>query len=443
MIWRGCSVLFNSIDFFWFFLVVLIGFYLLPNGLKRHWLLAASYYFYGNWNLQFLILLLGLTALDYGAGLLVARSGSKVVLAMSVAANLSVLCFFKFLSVPLDLWMPIGISFHIFQSISYVVDVYRKEQEPVRNPLDYALFLAFFPQLVAGPIVRAKQFFADLDPWVKPSQEEVARGAWLLVLGLVKKMVFADQFAKLSDAYFGGLSSQPGILNAWSGVLAFSLQIFFDFSGYTDMAIGMAKLLGFHFPVNFRRPYLAGSVTEFWRRWHISLSSWLRDYLYIPMGGNRKGKLRTYGNLMLTMLLGGLWHGGSWNFLIWGGCHGALLAIERWLGMEKSRWWRMPLTFLLVTHVWVFFRATSFHDAVYVLEHLWRGPLGAVTWNGWQLGLGLSSIIIACLEEWLEIEDRLVSGGVMAYGVAMALLLIVLEVFAVTDLEIPFLYFQF
>lgn len=449
-------MLFNTLAFFWFLLVVLAGFYVLPQVARRYWLLAASYYFYGSWNVKFLALLVGVTLVDYAAGLVIARFEGgmrRVALVVSLVVNLSVLVFFKYFHflcetllghrLGIEIVLPIGISFHIFQSMSYVVDVYRREQAPVRNPLDYALFLAFFPQLVAGPIVRAKQFFADLQPWVRPSEADVARGILLLVLGLVKKMAFADNFAKLSDGYFNGLAAHPGILDAWSGTVAFGLQIFFDFSGYTDMAIGMAKLLGFHFPLNFRRPYLAGSVTEFWRRWHISLSSWLRDYLYIPLGGNRKGPLRTYLNLMITMLLGGLWHGASWNFVIWGAWHGALLAVERALGIEKGQWWRAPVTFVIVMMGWVWFRAATFTDARFVLEHLWRGPLGSWLWNPWQWGLAVGALGVAVVEERFDLEGKLVAGPVWAYAVAMAAMLFVLEVFAVTDVEIPFVYFQF
>ena len=212
-------------------------------------------------------------------------------------------------------------------------------QPAVPNPIDYALYICFLPQLVAGPIVRARDFFRDLWGWHPPAGPDVSRGVFLIALGLTKKMAFADQFAKVANTYFGNVAGNPGAAAAWSGVVAFALQIYFDFSGYTDMAIGMAKLLGFHFPINFRRPYLASSITEFWRRWHISLSSWLRDYLYIPLGGGRCGRWRTWRNLMVTMLPGGLWHGASWNFLVWGGYQGALLSIERALrrGCAQTR----------------------------------------------------------------------------------------------------------
>ncbi|MFN9296540.1 MAG: MBOAT family O-acyltransferase [Acidobacteriota bacterium] len=449
-------MLFNTLHFLGFLLTVLAVFYALPLSLRRFWLLAASYYFYASWNLKFLALLISVTLVDFAAGLLIARASApsrRLWLIASIAVNLSVLVFFKYFHFltesllgrrfPLEIILPIGISFHIFQSLSYVIDVYRRQQAPIRNPLDYALFLAFFPQLVAGPIVRAHNFFADLNPWRKPTPEDLSRGVFLLALGLTKKMAFADNFARLSDSYFGALSAHPGVLDAWSGALAFSLQIFFDFSGYTDLAIGMAKLLGFHFPINFRRPYLAGSLTEFWRRWHISLSSWLRDYLYIPLGGNRHGRARTYLNLMLTMLLGGLWHGASFNFILWGGWHGLLLAFERATSLDAPRWYRIPLTFLLVLHGWVLFRAPSLLDSFFVLEHLWRGPLGAWLFTPWQTGLALLAALLAWAEERFGLEDRLVAAPALPYALSLAIMLLICEIFAVTDVEIPFVYFQF
>jgi len=369
-------MLFNTTRFFVFLTVVLALFYALPQRFRKYLLLAASYFFYASWNPKFVALLLALTAIDYTAGLWLERSTESVrrrtILIASLTANLGFLGFFKYynfaagniawaLGKPahsfwLDIVLPLGISFHTFQSISYVVDVYRGQQRAVRSPVDYALFICFFPQLVAGPIVRARDFFRDLYHWRAPAAEEVSRGLFLIALGLTKKMAFADQFAAVANAYFGDLAANPGRLTAWCGVFAFGMQIYFDFSGYTDMAIGMAKLLGFHFPVNFRRPYLARSITDFWHRWHISLSTWLRDYLYIPLGGNRHGRWMTYRNLMLTMLLGGMWHGASWNFLIWGGYHGALLSVERAIrgGREQRQEWTLlyPLqaifTFTLV-----------------------------------------------------------------------------------------------
>src|SRR5690349_16487717 len=280
-------MLFNTANFFLFLTVVLALFYASPRGLRKYILLAASYFFYACWNVKFLALLGTLTVIDYTAGIWLEKvppgPKRKMVLIFSLGANLGFLGFFKYYnflaanlamllhrpprSFWLDIVLPLGISFHTFQSMSYVVDVYRGEQEAVRNPIDYALFICFFPQLVAGPIVRARDFFRDLLHWSPPGGEDVSRGLFLLALGLTKKMAFADPFARVADNYFSHAAQYPGIPAAWSGVFAFGMQIYFDFSGYTDMAIGMAKLLGFHFPENFRRPYLASSITEFWRRW--------------------------------------------------------------------------------------------------------------------------------------------------------------------------------
>ncbi len=379
------------------------------------------------------------------------------MLILSLCANLGFLGFFKYYnflapqSLFLRIVLPLGISFHTFQSMSYVVDVYRGEQQAVRNPIDYALFICFFPQLVAGPIVRARKFFQDLWHWQAPSAEDVARGILLMALGLTKKMAFADPFAKVANNYFTNVPGNPGALTAWSGVVAFGLQIYFDFSGYTDMAIGMAKLLGFHFPVNFRRPYLASSITDFWRRWHISLSTWLRDYLYIPLGGNRHGRWMTYRNLMLTMLLGGLWHGASWNFVIWGGYHGALLSLERVArgGRPVRDGWgwlyplQAPATFGLVTIGWVFFRAADLRQSLQVLHQMFGGATGHLLFANWHIELILVALTLALVEEKIALFERMVRGPAFAYASALALMLFCIEVFGVIDASIPFVYFQF
>ncbi len=454
-------MLFNTVQFFAFFAGVLLLFYVLPWFTARKWLLlVASYYFYASWNANFLLLLGTLTLVDYGCAMWIQRSSRpKVALVLSLAANLGFLGFFKYTNFlggvaaalagqpfqAFDIVLPLGISFHTFQSISYVVDVYRGEQKAIRSLPDYALFIAFFPQLVAGPIVRARDFFRDLLAWQPPTGEDLRLGAWLLLLGLTKKMAFADQFALVADGYFA--NPVPGQWTACTGTLAFGLQIFFDFSGYTDMAIGMARLLGFHFPENFRRPYLASSITEFWRRWHISLSTWLRDYLYIPLGGSREGAWRTYRNLLITMLLGGLWHGASWNFVIWGGYHGLLLGAERAIGVKSPRWWltlpRILLTFGLVQIGWVFFRAGTFEASRFVLTEMFRGGAGVSLLNRWQWGLAGLSLLVALAEERWSVTERLAKGPVWCYVPAFALMGLVLELFGVFDKAIPFVYFQF
>ena len=464
-------MLFNTTRFFVFLVLVVALFYALPRRFRKCLLLAASYFFYGSWNPKFIPLLLSLTAIDFTAGIWLERTNApsrrRAILIGSLACNLGFLGFFKYYnflasnlalalggpprSYWLDIVLPLGISFHTFQSISYVVDVYRREQKAIRNPVDYALFIAFFPQLVAGPIVRARNFFGDLYHWKPPSADDVSRGIFLMALGLTKKMAFADQFAVVANSYFNDVAAHPGRITAWSGAFAFAMQIYFDFSGYTDMAIGMAKLLGFHFPINFRRPYLARGIADFWRRWHISLSTWLRDYLYIPLGGNRRGRWMTYRNLMLTMLLGGLWHGASWNFLIWGGYHGALLSAERALrGSRKPQCGfdlldpvRILVTFGLVTVGWVFFRAADLQQSVHVIGQMLGGAPGKNLLLPWQIGLAAVALVIALAEEQWEAVERLMTAPAWAYAAALAAMLFCLEVFGAIDSGIPFIYFQF
>lgn len=463
-------MLFNTAQFFLFLAVVLALYYSAPRGARKYILLAASYFFYASWNPKFIALLLTLTVIDYSAGIALERvrpDRRKLVLILSLAANLGFLGFFKYYnflaanlavmlgrsprSFWLDIVLPLGISFHTFQSMSYVVDVYRGEQRAIRNPVDYALFICFFPQLVAGPIVRARDFFRDLLHWRAPGGDDVARGLFLLTLGLTKKMAFADPFAQVADSYFANAAAHPGIPAAWSGVFAFGMQIYFDFSGYTDMAIGMAKLFGFHFPANFRRPYLASSITDFWRRWHISLSTWLRDYLYIPLGGNRGGPWMTYRNLMLTMLLGGLWHGASWNFVIWGGYHGALLSVERLMrgdraAAEDRSWWypaKALATFALVLIGWVFFRAKDLPESLYIIHQMFGAAHGKILLERWHVGLAAVALIVALAEEKWEWSERLIAAPGWAYATAVSAMLFCIEIFGVVDVSIPFVYFQF
>ena len=457
-------MLFNTAQFFAFFAIVLVLFYVSPRALHKYLLLIASYVFYASWNVAFLPLLATITLVDYGCALWVERAKKyrRFFMIVSVAVNLGFLGFFKYYnffagmidsSYTMSIILPIGISFHTFQSISYIVDVYRGEQKAIRNLADYALFIAFFPQLVAGPIVRAGEFFADYFAWRRPDSEEVLRGALWMFVGLCKKMVFADQFAGIADSYFGNLAAHPGASAAWSGTIAFAMQIFFDFSGYTDMAIGMALLLGFHFPVNFMRPYLAFSITDFWHRWHMSLSRWLRDYLYIPLGGNRGGSLMTYRNLMLTMLLGGLWHGASFNFIIWGGYHGALLSLERIVGRRNFLAkpglllypFRALLTFALVCIGWVFFRAVTLQDSLFVIRQMFTGA-----WNAegllipiWLLCFIGIALLIAIAEEKWEWMERLPLGSAVGYAALVVVILVAVELFGVTEKAVPFIYFQF
>lgn len=345
-------MLFNSYVF-WVFLAIVLA---IHAPLDRVWrnrvLLVASYVFYGFWDWRFLFLIFASTMIDYVVALGLARAVTtgrrKALLAVSVTANLGILGFFKYfdffvtqlhallsglgahVTLPmLHVILPVGISFYTFQTMSYTIDVYRRQLEPTRRFFDFALFVAFFPQLVAGPIERASRLLPQILRPRRRTTEDFRYGAYQVLYGLFLKVVVADNMAAIADAVF---ASDPAGLSGWevaAGVYAFAFQIYGDFAGYSSIARGVARWLGYDLMVNFRMPYLSASPSEFWRRWHISLSTWLRDYLYIPLGGNRAGQRRTYVNLSLTMLLGGLWHGAAWTFVVWGAYQGAILVVYR------------------------------------------------------------------------------------------------------------------
>jgi alginate O-acetyltransferase complex protein AlgI len=395
-------VLFNSYSFILFLACVLWLHNLpLPWRIKKFNLLWASYLFYAAWNPPFVVLLWISTLVDWHVGKRLHRADSpaarKALLLASLAVNLGLLGFFKYggflldnfvalahlLGVPFqpakpDIVLPVGISFYTFQTLSYTLDIYLRKARPWHSFLDYAMYVTFFPQLVAGPIVRAVQFLPQCLEPKRVTAGQLTRGLGLLLLGLFEKIVLADGLlAPAAERIFDSASS-PDTFSAWCGTLAFSGQIFCDFAGYSTCAIGVGRCLGFNLPQNFRFPYAASGFSDFWRRWHISLSTWLRDYLYISLGGNRRGELRTYVNLMLTMLIGGLWHGASWNFVVWGGLHGVYLAIERVL---RERFPRVSLgnralpsialalfTFGLVCFTWVFFRAHTLDQALAIAQ---------------------------------------------------------------------------
>ena len=393
-------MLFIEPRFIGFFVIVFAAHWALrPSTLRKAWLLAASYLFYAAWDWRFLSLIIASTLIDYTAGVLMSRPLSvgrrKACLMLSLVGNLGILGFFKYynffidsavgftqlIGLPLhanslNLILPVGISFYTFQTLSYSIDVYRGRLPPTKNLLDLALFVGFFPQLVAGPIVRAADFLPQLRTPRVFSAVQLRACLMLFLIGFIKKACISDNLAPIVDAYFAAPGNYSAT-SAWIAVVFYAVQIYCDFSGYSDMAIACANLLGYRLCVNFNFPYLAANITEFWHRWHISLSSWLRDYLYIPLGGNRGSKIFTYRNLMLTMLLGGLWHGASWNFVIWGGLHGlALIAHKEWCRLKALRpgWWSLPpiaspmLTFYWVCVAWIFFRAADFHSAAVVLK---------------------------------------------------------------------------
>jgi alginate O-acetyltransferase complex protein AlgI len=361
-------------------------------------LLVASYAFYGWWNPYFIFLMLAVTVLNYVCGRLIANpsAGARTRywgVTLAICISLGTLGFFKYFMFfetnlnlllgwlgsdtvrVLEITLPMGISFYTFHALSYTIDVYRGTAPPVRSLVDFACYIALYPQLVAGPIIRyntiADQLVGRSHTW-----EKISSGVSLFVLGFAKKVLLANPMGQVADAAFG--ASALSTSDAWFGVLAYAFQIYFDFSGYSDMAVGLGRMIGFEFMKNFNAPYLADSITDFWRRWHISLSTFLRDYLYLPLGGNRKGPLRTYLNLIIVMLLGGLWHGASWTFVAWGAYHGIVLALERARGKESiyhalPRFVRVGMTFVLVLISWVLFRSASFHDALAYLGAMFGG----------------------------------------------------------------------
>ena len=388
-------MLFNSLSFIVFFVIVLILYYLniFNWKAKKRMLLLASYVFYGMWNPPLIILLWISTIVDWTAGKKLAieenQRKRKLWLLLSMIVNLGFLAFFKYgdfllenftalansigieyQAQPMDIILPMGISFYTFQTMSYTIDMYHRKIEKARTFLDFALYVTFFPQLVAGPIVRAKNLVTQFYKPKKATANQFFWGLFLLTLGLFQKVVLADTLlAGTSDTVFDA-GKVLNFWDAWSGTLAFSGQIFFDFAGYSTCAIGIALMLGIILPDNFKYPYASIGFSDLWTRWHISLSSWLRDYLYFPLGGNRHGITRMYVALMLTMLLGGLWHGAAWTFIVWGGLHGIYLVFEklqkRYIPFKISVWNGIFLAFITFTCVnitWVFFRATEFSTA--------------------------------------------------------------------------------
>ncbi|UXI69514.1 MBOAT family O-acyltransferase [Tahibacter amnicola] len=401
---------FDSFTFLLFFAIVLLVYNAVGAwSWRKNVLLVASYAFYAAWNPPFLLLLAGSTTLDWWIARRIDAQEDprrrRTWLVLTLLLNFGVLGYFKYsgflldnlaqlLAVvgitykppPLGIILPIGISFYTFHSVSYCIDVYRRKFAPTGNWRDYALYVAFFPQLVAGPIVRWTQMRDQIETARRSTVEGLGLGLSLLVIGLFQKVALADAvFAPVADALFK-TPTEAGTADAWIGLLAFSGQIFCDFAGYSTCAIGAALALGFSLPINFRSPYAAIGFSDFWRRWHISLSSWLRDYLYVSLGGNRGGRWRTYRNLMLTMLIGGLWHGAAWTFVIWGGLHGLFLALERalretWFARYDdgalARFAYGMVTLLGAVYAWLWFRAGSLQTG-WELHHRLFSPFGAI-----------------------------------------------------------------
>jgi alginate O-acetyltransferase complex protein AlgI len=486
-------MLFSSPRFFVFLFCVLAALRLpLSVPRKKNLLAVASCLFYAAWDFRYLALLLAVSVIDYACAARIAATTSdprrRAWLAASVVSNLGILGYFKYANFfvtnvdalfgahiePLDVLLPAGISFYTFKSMSYTIDVYRREIEPCESHLDYATFVTFFPELIAGPIVRASVFLPQMGRDIGPSPDRLRSGGSLFLLGITKKLLLADTVAAFVDPAF----AKPELYSCgslWCAVVAYAIQIYADFSGYSDMAIGTAKMLGYDLPENFNMPYVSRSPTEFWRRWHMTLSSWLRDYLYIPLGGNRRSPARTYANLAATMLLGGLWHGASWNFVLWGALHGAALAAHklaravRPAPLPPPLAWALTLTFAVLC--WIPFRAPTIGATWTILSRLVRPGVAGVLFYpsplAWVTGVVvLGHLVGLAVErtrvdpEWkarvaraldalgAEVElDRLTGSfvrlGTQRAGLFVVALWVLVVFFFSAVTASPFIYFQF
>ena len=475
-------MLFPTITFAIFFIVVLpISWLLLPGSLRwKFFILLASYYFYAYWEWHFAGLLMLSTAVNWLIAKWLHRTehepARRAIVALAVAANLAVLGYFKYRGFFVDstadllnnvgfdvspqivaLTLPVGISFFTFQALSYVIDTYRRTFEPVRL-IDFAVYLSFFPHVVAGPIVRAAEFIPQLWERHDPRKIDASLAFFLIFGGLFKKVVLANFLAvEIVDPVFG-TPGQFSALEILVGIYGYAVQIYCDFSGYTDIAIGVALLLGFRFPQNFDAPYSSTSIQDFWRRWHMTLSRWLRDYLYIPLGGNRGTQSATYRNLMLTMVLGGLWHGAAWTFVVWGAIHGSMMCLEHGRreyrirnnlpepkDTRARRFWQRFVTFQIVCLAWVFFRSDSFSTAWEILTRL------VTAWSFDNSAIKLSMLLAIAVGIGTQYIPGNAYGRVMAYfsrltpvmqGLALGFALLFLDVLGPQGVA-PFIYFQF
>ena len=466
-------MLFNSAEFiFAFFPIVFVAFWCMKTQAARYvWLTIASYVFYGYWDYRFCTLMLASTILDYSCGKHIAGTTSartrKLLLVVSLTGNLGMLGFFKYCdfflsnvnalahslglesSIPLlRIVLPVGISFYTFQSLSYTIDIYRGKTQPAPSFGHFACYVSMFPQLVAGPIVRYTQMADQLRSFPsRPSWENMGAGIWFFVVGLAKKILIADAVARMSDPLLASAESL-GFVSSWVAVLGYTVQIYFDFSGYSDMAVGLGLMFSLRLPQNFDSPYKAVNISDFWRRWHISLSSWLRDYLYIGLGGSRHGRLKTLRNLTVTMFLGGLWHGASWIFVIWGLYHGCLLVAHSLLAGRgwtlRSRVLNRSMTFLAIVCGWVIFRSTD----VAMMNSLFANMFGAGRFETFAqlrelVDLRLAALVVACLcwaffapNSW-EFRPSLTWRTAIPVSLTFGACVLLLSS------QSPFLYFQF
>lgn len=489
-------MLFNSFEFFIFFPIVTIAYFILPHKCRWALLLGASYYFYMAWKPEYIILILLSTVIDYCVSLKMAKievkRKRKLYLYMSLFSNLGLLFYFKYFSFfyesfmngasyfsgfefgrgGIEIAIPMGISFYTFQTLSYTIDVYKGKRKAEKNFGIFALYVTFFPQLVAGPIERSETLLPQFYEKHNFEYERVVSGMRRILWGLFKKMVIADQISVIVDQIYDKPKSYYGI-PLIIGTIGFAIQIYCDFSGYSDIAIGSARVLGFKLMENFKMPYFAKSISEFWKRWHISLSTWFKDYLYIPLGGNRVAVKRVYINVFITFLISGLWHGANWTFVIWGAIHGGYLVIERmtYSGRKKMRAYlnineesilysllRRGVTFALVCYGWIFFRAENVSDALYISKNIFKG-LGNIKdlsflsemISGFKLRNGtmiilIISILIMCIAQIITKRDDAISAInekniVLRWSVYFTLVMMIIFFGAFSSQN--FLYFQF
>lgn len=446
-------MLFNSFDFLVFFPIVALGYFVIPHKIRHVWLLVASYYFYMCWNASYAILILFSTVITYGCGLVLEKAEQKwkkPVIALCIAVNIGILVFFKYLDfltyslaamlrtvniepvIPtFDILLPVGISFYTFQALGYILDVYRGETEAEHNFLKYALFVSFFPQLVAGPIERSKDLLVQFKEKHTFCVEQARDGLMLMMWGYFLKMVLGDRIAVIVDEIYANTGEYGG----WYLIVAtllFAIQIYCDFAGYSTIAMGAAKVMGFRLTDNFESPYMSQSVTEFWRRWHVTLSAWFRDYVYIPLGGNRKGKLRKYVNCMLVFALSGLWHGANWSFVVWGLLNGVYQVVGDllkplrnklvgWCGMDRSllshKIYRTIGTFLLIDFAWIFFRAESLGKAFQIIDSMLHAENMHILFDDsfYRLGLDWKN----CMVMLLAIAVLLLVDGLKYHGICV------------------------
>lgn len=477
-------MVFSNLVFLFVFLpIVLIVYFLLPSKFKNFFLLLVSLFFYAWGEPVYVLLMIASTILNYVFGLLVGRddtskSVKKTYIVIAVLLNLAILGYYKYSSFLIDninalfnldivheqLPLPIGISFFTFQAMSYVIDVYRNDAKVQKNILDLALYIALFPQLVAGPIVRYTTIAEELKKRVH-SVELFSDGVRQFILGLGKKVIIANPLGGIADTIFSTGASDLSVTTAWIGILAYTLQIYFDFSGYSDMAIGLGKMFGFKFLENFNYPYISRSVSEFWRRWHISLSSWFRDYIYIPLGGNRKGVWKTYRNILVVWTATGFWHGASWTFMAWGFYYGFIICVERvGLGKVIGKLWR-PLqhiyVLILVMIGWVFFRADNFSYSIDFIQTMFglngtavldNTAISFLNDNAYLFVLGI--IVSIPIYPWIvkkmaqltEGDKRSAFFSVVRYvggPILYFVLFLLVTMFLVNSTYNPFIYFRF